>query len=173
MITIFVINPIYNRKQDTIFISVRSFVCLFVRINSISFSQNITGTGYNAQLLAVSIISLMMYRIVLSSVAHITLEMVKRGAGLAVFFFLTLKFTDFFPRIPSDFLIFFFHYYGGGGGVCWPEMLPWSLSVCCATASCLVSSVSVLSSSPSVVQWLSFCLASRIIKQSSQTLTGW
>ena len=32
------------------------------------------------------IISLMMYRIVLSSVAHITLEMVKRGAGLAVFF---------------------------------------------------------------------------------------
>ena len=118
MITIFVINPIYNRKQDTIFISVRSFVCLFVRINSISFSQNITGTGYNAQLLAVSIISLMMYRIVLSSVAHITLEMVKRGAGLAVFFFLTLKFTDFFPRIPSDFFLFFFHYYGGGGGVC-------------------------------------------------------
>ena len=118
MITIFVINPIYNRKQDTIFISVRSFVCLFVRINSISFSQNITGTGYNAQLLAVSIISLMMYRIVLSSVAHITLEMVKRGAGLAVFFFLTLKFTDFFPQIPSDFFLFFFHYYGGGGGVC-------------------------------------------------------
>jgi len=118
MITIFVINSIYIRKQDTIFIRVRSFVCLFVRINSISFSQNITGTGYNAQLLAVSIISLMMYRIVLSSVAHITLEMVKRGAGLAVFvFFLTLKFTDFFPRISSDFF-FFFHYYGGGGGVC-------------------------------------------------------
>ena len=115
MITIFVINPIYNRKQDTIFIRVRSFVCLFVRINSISFSQNITGTGYNAQLLAVSIISLMMYRIVLSSVAHITLEMVKRGAGLAVFFFPHTKIHGFFPPNP---FFFFFHYYGGGGGVC-------------------------------------------------------
>jgi len=82
---------------------VRSFVCLFVRINSISFSQNITGTGYNAQLLAVSIISLMMYRIVLSSVAHITLEMVKRGAGLAVFFFPHTKIHGFFPPNPFFF----------------------------------------------------------------------
>ena len=90
-----------NRTQFS-YVCDRLFVCSYVSIRFHSHKILLEQvTMLNCWLCL--IISLMMYRIVLSSVAHITLEMVKRGAGLAVFFFLTLKFTDFFPRIPSFF----------------------------------------------------------------------